>query len=65
MEEEKVVKKNNKPLLVIALAFILIIAGIALEVSGNNILFGSKKGNNANKISKSNTIRNRGLNFAK
>ena len=48
MEEEKVVKKNNKPLLVIALAFILIIAGIALEVSGNNILFGSKKGNNAN-----------------
>ena len=41
-EETKVTKKNNNPLLIIGLAAVLIICGIALIVTGNNKSFLSK-----------------------
>lgn len=41
-EENKVVKKNNNPILIIGLALVLIICGVALIVTGNNKSFLAK-----------------------
>lgn len=44
MENKEIVKKNNTPVMVIAFALVLILAGIGLIVTGNNkSLLGDKK----------------------
>ena len=45
MEEGKEVKKNNTPMLVIAFAVVLILAGVVLIATGNNKSFIAKEKN--------------------